>query len=324
MTTQTRWGIVSTGRMAEWFCDDFGSVHNGQLGAVCSRKIESAQLFANKYNIPKAYGSYDELLADNDIDVVYIATPHTAHKQGIIQALNAGKNVVCEKPLVTRVADAHEVFEAARRTNRYLMEALWTWHLPAMQTAKAWVRAGRIGRLVHVKTDFGYPVPYSPTQREYEKKDAGGALREMGIYPVAIARWFIDKPYKELHVVHQEAPNGVEYDLTAVFDYGDITATLATSFRCRMRNAAYILGEEGYIVLPDAFRGSEAQLFKIDDQIDHFQANRTERGYHYQAIAVGEDIMAGRLESPIVSHQDSLTIQQDMAAILNKTGRGED
>ena len=323
MKAKLRWGVLGTGRMADWFCSDFGSVGNGQLTAVCSRHQANADIFAARYGVSKTYTAYGDMLASDDVDIVYIATPHTTHKKQVLDALAAGKHVLCEKPLVTRVADAEDVITAARAAKVYLMEAMWTWHLPAMRAAKNWVDSGRIGRLVHLKTDFGYPVPYASDQREYDPQDAGGALREMGIYPVAIGRYFIGREPESVHVVYQNAPNGVEADLSALFDYGDMTATLATSFRCRMRNAAYVVGEEGYIVLPDAFRCHEAYLFHLDEQIDHFKAPRSERGYHYQAIAVGEDIAEGRLESEVLPLSASLSFQRDMATILGKTGRGE-
>ena len=200
---------------------------------------------------------------------------------------------------------------------------MWTWHLPAIKAAKKWVEEGRIGNLVHVKADFGYPVPYSPDQREYDANDAGGALREMGIYPVALMRLFMDAPAKDLHVVHQRAPNGVENDLTAVFDFGDQTATLTTSYRCRLRNAAHIIGENGYIVIPDFFRADRAELYHLDDLAETAAFPRQTRGYEYQAIAMGEDFFSGRKTPGLVTHDKSLQVQMDMRDILAKARLSE-
>ena len=319
---KVRWGIVSTGRMSDWFCSDFGSVPNGELTAVCSRSESSAREFAAKYQMKHAVSSIADLLA-LDIDIVYIATPHTKHKAIALECLKAGKPVLCEKPIVTKVTDAEELISAARQSDTFLAEAMWTWHLPALIKAKQWVNEGRIGKLVHVKTDFGYPVPYSPDQREYDANDAGGALREMGIYPIAISRFFINRSPDRVMVAHQPAPNGVEQDLTAIFEFGDMTSTLATSYRCRMGNAAYIVGEEGYIIIPNAFRADRASLFKIDDEIETFAAERTERGYHYQAINIGNDVMKGSKESSVAPLSASLSLQQDIKQILDATGRGE-
>ncbi|MCG8442040.1 MAG: Gfo/Idh/MocA family oxidoreductase [Caulobacterales bacterium] len=319
--TPLRWGVLGTGRMADWFCGDFASVTNGALAAVASRAQSSADAFAARHAISRAYGRYGDMLADPGVDIVYIATPHSAHKRDILAALAAGKHVLCEKPLVANLAEAREVLAAAAASGRYLAEAMWTWSLPAMRAAKAWADAGRIGRIVHVKTDFGYPVPYDPGRREYADGTAGGALREMGVYPIAISRLFLDRDPNGVHVVHQAAPNGVEWDVSALFDFGDATAALATSYRCRMGNAAHILGEDGYVIIPDAYRCHRAQLFHLDTLIEAFDAPRQERGYHLQAIAAGEDIAAGRAESAVVPLAASLAFQRDMAAILSAIGR---
>ena len=319
--SNVRWGIIGTGRMADWFCSDFGSVPNGEIAAVCSRTMASAQRFAERYKAQHTFDNVADLLASGTVDIVYIATPHTAHKSAVLQALDAGMPVLCEKPLVTSVADAKEVQAKAEETGVYCAEALWTWHLPAMKKAKQWVDEGRIGKLVHVKCDFGYPIPYSPDQREYDANDAGGALMEMGIYPVAISRLFLQQDADRIQATAQFAPNGVEMDLTALLEYPDATATLATSFRCRMRNAAFILGEDGYIVLPNAFRADTAALHQVDEEIDRFEAPRTERGYHYLAIATGEDVKAGRKQSEIVPLSRSVSCQEDMERILTTVGR---
>lgn len=321
--TKIRWGIVSTGRMADWFCSDFPSVDNAVLSAVCSRTIDAANKFGDHHDIPDRHTSLEAMIDSGAIDIVYIATPHTSHKQLALTALNLKMPVLCEKPFVTSVSDAIEVIRAAEANNTYFAEAMWTWHLPAMKKAKQWVEEGRIGKIVHVKTDFGYPIPYSPDQREYDATDAGGALREMGIYPAAISRRFIDRDPENVHVTYQSAPNGVENDLTAVFDFADMTSVLATSFRCRMRNAAHIIGEDGYIVIPDAFRAHRAELYFIDDLVEAFVEERSERGYHYLAKATSADILAGQTQSEIVPLSASLSIQEDMKRILECTGRGE-
>ena len=320
--TTVRWGVISTGRMADWFCSDFPSVANGALYGVASRSRERAEAFAQTHNIHRAYDTPEDMLADPDIDVIYIATPHTAHKAGVLNALAAGKHVVCEKPIVTNQADALEVTQAAAHHQRYLMEAMWTWHLPAMQRAKAWVDEGRIGRIISIRADFGYPVPYEPGRREYDPNDAGGVMREMGVYPVAIARFFDRRDPPRIATSSQPAPNGVEANVTALLDFADSTTTLNASMSARLSNTAHIVGTDGYIVIPDAFRCDRAQLFVIDDLVDEVIIPRTERGYHYQAIAVGEDLAAGRMQSPIVPHDASIAFQRDMDAILKSIADG--
>lgn len=321
--TKIRWGIISTGRMADWFCSDFSAVENSLLNAVSSRGMEAANAFADRYSIPNRFNSVSDMIASGTVDIVYIATPHTTHKAIACEALAAKMPVLCEKPFVTSVADAEDVISAAVKSNTYFAEAMWTWHLPAIEKAKQWVDDGRIGKIVHLKTDFGYPIPYSENKREYDANDAGGALREMGVYPIAISRRFIDRDPVNIHVTHQSAPNGVEMDLTATFDFEDMTSIIATSFRCRMRNAACIVGENGYITISDAFRAHRAELYRLDDLIETFEEPRAERGYHYMARATAQDLLYGKLQSDTAPHAASVSFQKDMKRILDATGRGE-
>ncbi len=302
--------------MADWFCSDFHAVDNGTLAAACSRDPQRAKSFAEAHGIARAHAGLDALLADPDVDIVYIATPHTAHYDAVRAALSAGKHVLCEKPLVTRVTHACALVEHAEANGRYLAEALWTWHLPAMRKAVGWMNDGRIGRILQVDTSFGYPVPFSAGQREWNDGDAGGVLREMGIYPVAINRLFVEGPPRDIQVTHRKAPNGVESHIAAIFDQGQAISSLSTSMLARLGNGATITGELGRIEIPDAFRADECSLYELDERVAHFEAPRDTRGYHYQAVDAGRDIAAGRLQSSIVPLSASLAFQQDMAAIL--------
>ena len=315
-----RWGILSTGRIAEWFCGDFHQVKDAELAAVCSRTQEAANAFAHRFGISKAFTSYGAMLADPGIDCIYIGTPHTLHFENAKAALLAGKAVLCEKPLTVGAAESRALAEIARNENGFLMEAMWTYFLPAMRRARQWCDDGRIGELVHVKTDFGYPIAYDPDQREYDAQLGGGSLLEMGVYPVAIANYFADGDPTLIEAVGSKAPNGVENDVTAILKFGDVTATIGTSFRARLRNAAHIIGTDGYIVIPDAFRCHECFLYKIDDCIDRFEAARKTRGYEYQAISMCGDIRQGRKQSSIAPHKKSILFQEIIDEIKMRIG----
>ena len=305
-----RWGILSTGRIADWFCSDFHAVERADLLAVCSRNAATADEFARRFDIPTTYTSFEKMLADATIDCIYIGTPHTLHLENATAALYAGKSVLCEKPLTVGAEESRELFRVANETGGYLMEAMWSYFLPAMRKAKEWSDAGRIGDILHIKTDFGYPVPYHHRQREYDANLGGGCLLEMGVYPIAIANYFADGPPKLVEAIGSMAPNGVENDVTAILKFGDVVATIGISFRARLRNAAHIIGTEGYIVIPDAFRCHECFLYKVDECIDHFNAARKTRGYEYQAINMCDDILCGRRQSSIIPHSMSLAFQE--------------
>ncbi len=310
-----RWGIIGAGRISNTFANDIRHVGKAALAAVAARSEASARQFADEHGIPNAYGSYEALYADPGIDAVYIATPHTLHAGQARDAMRAGKAVLCEKPLTVTPAECRSLIAAAADNNAYLMEGMWTWFLPAVRKARQWDDDGRIGRLLHVKADFGYPLEYDPKRREYDAELAGGCLLEMGVYPVAFAELFLPGEPDELQVTSHLAPNGVEDDVTMVLRHGDRAAVLATSFRCRLRNGAYLIGDDGYIVIPDFFRAGACSLYRLDERLEHFDDGRSTHGFDYQIAAVCGDLLAGRRQSETVPLTASLAFQEKMAAV---------
>jgi predicted dehydrogenase len=200
------------------------------------------------------------------------------------------------------------------------MEAMWTYFLPAIRKALEWVEQGRIGKLRQIKADFGFPkLPFDPQQREYNADLAGGCLLEMGIYPVALAWLFLHQDPVDLRVVAHRAPNGVEDDVVMVFDYGEesegVVATLGTSFRSKLHNWAYIIGEESYIAIPNFWHASECLLYQLDTCVDHFEDGRSSLGFNYETIASNEDILAGRQQNNIMPWETTMRLQQHMASV---------
>ena len=310
-----RWGILSTGRIAHQFAQDFSYVPNGELVAVGSRTQASAAVFAEQYRIPHVHGSYQALFEDSEVDAVYIATPHTLHYQNTLDAFAAGKAVLCEKPFTTTPDECRSLIRQAQATGCYVMEAMWTYFLPALLKAQEWVAQGRIGAIKHIKADFGYPLPYDPQRREYHVDLAGGSLLEMGIYPVALAWLFMQADPQGIDVIARRAPNGVEDDMVMLFNYRDAVATLATSFRCKLQNWAYIIGEEGYIAIPDFWRANQCSLYRLDEQIDHYQDHRRSLGFNYETVAVNDDLLQQKPQSGVVTWADSLKFQEHMALV---------
>ena len=295
-----------------------GYGRNGQRpsdGRGSARQKTAAEAFAAEYGIATAYGGYEALYADAGVDAIYVATPHTLHLKNAGDALRAGKAVLCEKPITINAAECEQLIRIANESGSYLMEAMWTWFLPAVRTAKDWVNAGRIGKVIRVQSDFGYPLPYSETLREYDATLGGGCLLEMGVYPVAFAALFADSEPETVQVVSRHAPNGVEDDVVATFNYADSLATIGTSFRAKLRNWAYIVGEDGYIAIPDFWRANECQLWVLDEQVDRFDDRRTTNGFDYQIRAVNDDLIAGRTQSETMPLASSLQIQRHMDLI---------
>lgn len=311
-----RWGILSTARIAHQFADDLAFVENGTLAAVASRSAATADDFAGKHDIPVAYPSYEQLYEDPDIDAIYVATPHSLHCKNATDALRAGKAVLCEKPLAISAGEIDTLAAVVAETDGYLMEAMWTWFLPAIMRATDWFAAGEIGQLRHIRSDFGYPMlPYSPERREYNAALGGGVVPEMGIYPIAMAYLFARDNPASIDVVAQNAPNGVEDDVIAILNYADYAATLSTSFRCKLPNQTWVIGDKGHIVIPDFWCARECHLYRVDEKIDSFVDNRRSHGYDYEATAVGKDLLEGRRESDTVPLATSRIFQEHIEAI---------
>lgn len=317
---KVRWGIISTGRITHQFVKDFQFVPNGEVVAVASRSQESADAFAAQYEIPRAYAAYHRVLQDPDVDAVYVATPHTLHYQNCLDAIQARKHVLCEKPFTVCVRESRNLFHMAEQSSVFVMEAMWTYFLPAIQKALEWIEQGHIGKLRQVKADFGYPLlPYDPDRREYNAELAGGCLLEMGIYPVALAWLFMQQDPENIQVIAHKAPNGVEDDVAMLFDYGNgAVATLGTSFRSKLQNWAYIIGEEGYIAIPDFWRANECSLYHLDTLIDHFEDGRKSLGFNFEAVAVNEDILAGRQQNSTMPWSNTIRFQQHMERVKER------
>lgn len=313
-----KWGIIGPGIIANEFAHDFQFVHKGELAAVASRSSTRGNDFALKYGIPIVYSSYEELYNDPEIDAIYISTPHTFHLENSKKALEAGKAVLCEKPITINPIQYQELLKVAKTTQGYLMEGMWTYFLPAIQKAQKWVSDGRIGTIKHVKSELGYPVPFDPSGRMYNPELAGGSLLDMGIYPLAMAWLFYKKDPDNITVVSQKAKTGVDNDVTMLFEYDQALATLHSSFQCKLSNWTYVIGDQGYIAIPDFWRAKECFLYKVEECVEHFKDSRKGFGFNYEIDAVSDDLIQGKKESEVMPHSYSMKFQEHMKIVANK------
>jgi predicted dehydrogenase len=315
-----RWGIVGAGRIAKTFAADIVLAPHASLIAVASRQLSSAQAFADICSVPSAYGSYAEIFADPNVDAIYIATPHSHHKEHAIATLRAGKHVLCEKPVTVTPAELEAVIAVAVEEKRYFMEGMWTYFMPVIQKALEWVNTGRIGNLCHVKADFGFPLPYSPDLREYDIRLAGGCLLEMGIYPIAMAWLFLKKDPDAQTIWHHKADNGVEDDVVILNTYGKnrATAQLTTSFRSKLNNYLTLVGDRGTLTIANYWAAREVRLYEGSDCVDRFSEKRFQQGFNHQIEQVSCELLAGKLQPEVVSWDDSRAFQRQMAEIKNQ------
>jgi predicted dehydrogenase len=313
-----RWGIIGPGKIAHTFAQDFKFAKYGELKAVASRSQERADIFANKYHIPKAYGSYAELYADDDIDIVYVATPHTFHHEISSDALNKGKAVLCEKPITVNLTECDSLISLAKEKDQYLVEGMWTYFLPAINKVSEWVNDGRIGKVLSIKADFGNVVPFDADSRAYSPALDGGTLLDMGIYPLAIA-WLIYKSDpKNISVISRKAITGVDNDVNMLFEYEDALASLHSSFRSKLNNHAYIIGEKGYIDIPEFWHARECILYDSERIIDRFKDDRKGSGFEFEIDSVSGDLLNGLTQSKIMPLAYSRKLQEHMQMVIEK------
>jgi predicted dehydrogenase len=306
------WAVLGAGRIAHTFCKDSQYVNSVNLYAVASRSSDRANEFVELYNFDCAYTDYESLYDDVNVDVIYIATPHNFHFEQAKSALLAGKHVVVEKPITVNSKECEKLIEISKQQNLYLVEAMWTYFLPAIRTAKRWVDEGRIGKIKTIKADFGYHLPYVEGSREYAPELAGGCLLDMGVYPISLANLFLDVPdlpEEPINVLADFAHTGVEESLSMQAKWQGVHVQLATSFQTRLANYAFIIGDKGCIEIPDFFRASTCRLYEVDSLIEEFTDNRIGSGFEYQIQSISEDILGNKRDSLIVPMQSSLTVQ---------------
>lgn len=320
-----RWGIIATGWIAAKFAEacSFESRRTGKsvLAAVASRNAEKSAEFAKNWGIPRSYGSYEDLFADPDVDAVYIATPHHLHAELSIAALRSGKAVLCEKPVSITAREFLPVVETARETGLFFMEAMWMRFNPSFRQALDWVSSGRIGAVRYVRSDFFLDAPFDPKSRYYDPALGGGALLDLGIYPVTFATAFAgnDKPAAvssiiklgstgvDLHdLVHLAWTSGLRADLSCAIDI---------PWTESVRSAA-VIGESGSIYLPFFWQAEKAALFDADGhEIETFRAPFDCNGYEYEIREVEDCILCSRTESSVQTWADSVMVMETLDEI---------
>ena len=189
-----RWGILGTGRVAGRFAQALRELDDARLLAAGSRRLATAEAFARHHGVERAYGSYAQLAADPDLDIVYVASPHALHREHSLLCLEAGRAVLCEKPFALNATEAREVIASARSRGLFCMEAMWTRFLPAMRRLTELVDAGAIGELRMVTAQLGFPSEPDPSSRLFDPALGGGALLDLGVYPLALASQLLGRP----------------------------------------------------------------------------------------------------------------------------------
>ena len=315
------WGILGPGHIAGVFAAALSGVETARLKAVGSRSLKRAEDFAAKYQFETAYGSYAALAADPAVDVVYISSPMSCHAEHIRLCLENGKHVLCEKTVTLNAAQWKELACLAREKQLFLMEAMWTKCLPAFQQAVKWVQEGRIGTVRLVKAEMSL-VLRDPNPRLISRELGGGALLDVGVYPLAVATACLGYRPQEVKTCAYIGRTGVDYDAAILLQYPDAYAALTIGFDLECRNDAIVVGETGRIVFdPEFWRAESVKLYDRNGGIlDVFCQPHPINGYEYEISEVHRALDAGRLESRLIPQRDTLATMRLLDACRAQWG----
>ncbi len=320
MADRTRWGIVGTGKIAKLFAPALKALPDAELVAVGSRTRDGADAFGDAYGVPRRHASYEDLAADADVDVVYVATPHPFHKDNTLLCLRAGKAVLCEKPFAVNAAEAREMVACARRKGLFLMEAMWTRFLPVIRRVGEWVAAELIGKARVLTADFGYRCPGDPRSRAMAPELAGGGLLDVGVYPISLAYMLFGRPIGATGLAHL-GPTGVDEQAGLVLSWpGGEIALLACAVRTTTAHVARIDGTAGRIEVPDFWHATKATLWRDRHAPQTFERPHFCNGYEYEAQEVMECLRAGGTESRVMPLDESLAIMETLDALRAQWG----
>jgi predicted dehydrogenase len=315
------WGIIGPGRIAHQFAEGLKVIDEAALYAVASTHQERAQAFVTQHGGEKIYTSYEALVSDPQVDAIYIATPHRFHIDNALLCLTAGKPVLCEKPLTVNAAETQLLIETARAHQVFLMEALWTRYLPIYQPVREWLDAKAIGDLRLLVSNFGINIPKDPGERWLNPELAGGTLLDMGVYPIAVSQWVMGQRPHAFSAQAQLGGTGVD-ELTAVvlkYENG-VISQFNSNFITDGVNDFYIYGSAGHIrIHANYWAATQATLVTGDRTSTATQPFRG-GGFEYQTEEAIRCIRAGLLESPAMSHADTLTNLQLMDSIRAEIG----
>jgi dihydrodiol dehydrogenase / D-xylose 1-dehydrogenase (NADP) len=320
MAKKIGWGILGPGNIARKFAVSLAHVRHAEAVAVGSRDLAKAQAFAREHGIAGAHEGYDSLVADPDVDVIYVATPHAFHKDHTILALEAGKHVLCEKPFAINAAQAEEMVACAREKKLFLMEGMWARFFPLAAKLRELIAAGAIGDVRMVTADWGFRANANPDHRLFNPELGGGALLDIGIYPVSFANMIFGTPERTATLATMNRQTGVDEQEGILFGYKDGgMAVLHAAIRTQTDVRGVIFGTEGRIELDKPFRPAMLTMTR-GNETTRIEKPYPDFGFQFEAEAVCECIRAGKTESDVMPLDESLSIMRTMDALRKEWG----
>lgn len=314
--------MLGCGKIARKFANDLKLLPNARLYAAASRSLENAQIFAAEMGFEKAYGSYEEMVNDPEVDVVYIASPHSHHFEHTLLCLNHKKAVLCEKAFAINSKEVNLMIEASRRNNTFLMEAFWTRFQPSFLKAMEIIRSGELGALKMVRSDFAFNAEYNPEKRLYNVALGGGSLLDIGIYPIFMALMALGKP-SAINTMATFCPTGAEETIMMSFQYPDgETASLVSSFASFSSTQTEFCCENGFVRLNRRFYTPTTLTYwkNWEEEKTIIMEKGAGFGYELEAAHVMECLDAGLTESPMMPLSLSLELMQIMDWVRKDAG----
>lgn len=321
MNKQVRWGILGTGKIARAFAAALAGLPDAVLAGVASRSGDKADAFAAEFGAAAAYGSYEALAAADDIDLVYIATPHPQHAANALLVLESGKGALVEKAFTVNAREAAEVVALARAKNLFLMEAMWTRFLPALAEVKRIIASGEIGEVSQVVADFGFTASFGPEHRVFNPELGGGALLDLGIYPLSIAASLLG-PVREVQAQAQLGSTGVDVQtgFTLRHENGGMSVC-SCSFLARTPGELTVSGTRGHVRMNTMFHRARSVTVALEDGSSRtVDTPYLGNGYVHEAIEAQRCFQAGWIESPGMTHDETLALMRVMDEIRRQIG----
>ncbi|MBR6103109.1 MAG: Gfo/Idh/MocA family oxidoreductase [Ruminococcus sp.] len=294
-------GIMGAGGISRAFCGALRETDGAQTVAVAAQDLKRAEKFAKEQGIPKAYGSYAQMLADKSVDIVYIGNTTNLHYECIKMCLAAGKHVLCEKAMVETEERALECFDLAAKRGLFLMEAMWSRFLPKSLKVREWIKKGRIGEIVAMQATIGNNIEKDPGNRFYSPDLGGGAMYDLGVYPIDLLTWYSGLTITSYTAKVIWSSTGIDETVSLNLDLEGVPANAMITFNAPMPEDIYIYGEKGVIRVPRAHWGGDAMLLDPSmKEIDRF-SQPEKYGMKFEAAEVVRCIEDGKLTSAVAS-----------------------
>ncbi|WP_037572138.1 Gfo/Idh/MocA family protein [Spirochaeta cellobiosiphila] len=315
-----KWGIIGAGRIAHLFAESLKYSKTGELYAVGSRSLEKAEEFAGKYGVGKSYGSYEDLLRDPEVNAIYVATPHSFHKENTLLCLNHGKHVLCEKPFAINHAESLEMINLAKEKGLFLMEAFWSRYIPGLIEARSIIQSGKIGKVTDCEASFVLDHDGDVEDRLLNKKLGGGALLDMGVYPINITQWLLGTiSLKDQKAVIGKTGVDIDDDLITSYESGargKLHFDMHTPFEAKGK----FIGTEGTLEIVSPLFKPQELIITQDGKSQHLKYPFDGPGYQFEADHFAECLEKGLLESPEMTHEETLQIMKFMDDTRAKWG----